>query len=252
VSDEIYRLENVPLFEAMYGPGLISLGGYEAIDEMFVGMDLKGQKVLDVGSGIGGMALHLSKQHGTFVTGLEVHPWMARYASDKAQRMGEERVEFICYAEDGRIPLPAKSLDIACSKGVLTNVEDKKALFADLFKRLRSGGRIVLIDWIGGDERGPKFERLSLGAMSFKETANSYCQILRECGFHDLSLEDKSASYLRYVKELILRLDSHEHRTAFSSVIVPSLREKIIQTELDLQHSIERGEQISALIMATA
>src|SRR5262249_53284462 len=121
-----------------------------------------------------------------------------------------------------------------------------------LFKLLRSGGRIVLIDWIAAGERGPKRESPSPGAISFRETANSYRQILRECGFHDISLEDKSASYLLYVKELILRLDSHEHRTAFSSVIAPSFREIIIQTKIDLQHSIERGEQISALTKATA
>ena len=63
MNDEIYTLKNVPLFEAMYGTGLISLGGYEAVDAMFKGIDLRSKKILDIGSGIGGMAHYLSKKY---------------------------------------------------------------------------------------------------------------------------------------------------------------------------------------------
>jgi len=53
MSNDVYTPENVPLFEAMYGPGLISLGGYEAIDQMVKDVGIKAKHLLDVGSGIG-------------------------------------------------------------------------------------------------------------------------------------------------------------------------------------------------------
>jgi len=59
-EDEIYRLENVPVFEAIYGKGLISLGGYDAAEQMFDGLELNGEHLLDIGSGIGGIAHHLA------------------------------------------------------------------------------------------------------------------------------------------------------------------------------------------------
>ncbi len=62
MSDDIYIEVNVPIFEAIYGKGLISLGGFEAIDNMFLNIDLKNKTILDVGSGLGGMAYHLAEQ----------------------------------------------------------------------------------------------------------------------------------------------------------------------------------------------
>ena len=49
MSDEIYRLESVPLFEAMYGPGLISFGGYEAIDDRLRALGAQIERVEDEG-----------------------------------------------------------------------------------------------------------------------------------------------------------------------------------------------------------
>ena len=75
-NDEIYKKENVALFEAIYGSGLISLGSLAAVDQMFQGMDLHKKHLLDIGFGLGGMAHYLAQKEEAFVTGLEVHPWM--------------------------------------------------------------------------------------------------------------------------------------------------------------------------------
>ncbi|MDB2415005.1 methyltransferase domain-containing protein [Rickettsiales bacterium] len=251
MSEEIYTLKNVPLFEAMYGTGLISLGGYEAVDDMFGGIVLANKKLLDIGSGIGGMAHYLSEKYGAHVTGLEVHPWMAEYSKEKTPPAIKNKTAFIFYNKDGSIPLPSGSLDIVYSKGVLTNVKDKESLFKEVARILKSGGEIFLIDWLVPEENGPKYERLSLGDMSFKETKTSYGKMLKDCGFGNISFEDKSALYLGYVKSLVRLLRSAEHRNQFSEVIESDLREKIIQAELNLQDSIENKEQMSVLIRAS-
>jgi phosphoethanolamine N-methyltransferase len=249
--EEIYTLKNVPLCEAMYGPGLISLGGYEAVDEMIKGIDLRGKKILDIGSGIGGMAHYLSKKYGALVTGLDIHPWMAKYSMSTAPAEVKERVNFICYSGDGTIPLPSKEFDVIYSKGVLTNVEDKKSLFKELHRLLKSSGTLCLIDWLVPEASGPKHERLFLGDMSFKETQSSYSQILSECGFHTIHFKNESPAYLKYVENLISLLNADEHKQKFSHVISSSLREKLIQSEVNLKASIEAGKQLSFLIRAS-
>ena len=252
MSEEIYTLKNVPLCEAMYGPGLISLGGYEAVEEMFKGIDLRGRKILDIGSGIGGMAHYLSKKYGASVTGLDIHPWMAEYSMSKAPAEIKNMLNFVGYNDDGSIPLSSKEFDVIYSKGVLTNVEDKKSLFKELYRLLKPSGILCLVDWLVPETSGPKHERLFLGDMSFKETQSSYNQLLSECGFHTIQFKNESAVYLRYVENIIYLLESDEHKQKFSHTISSSLREKLIQSELNLKASIETGEQLSVLIRASA
>ena len=62
-TNQIYGLGNVPLFEAIYGENLISLGGLDAIDNMFSDVDLRKLKALDVGFGLGGVAFYLAKKY---------------------------------------------------------------------------------------------------------------------------------------------------------------------------------------------
>ena len=51
-----YTPSNIPLFEAMYGENLISLGGTAAIENMFSGITLTDLHALDLGFGLGGAA----------------------------------------------------------------------------------------------------------------------------------------------------------------------------------------------------
>jgi ubiquinone/menaquinone biosynthesis C-methylase UbiE len=176
VSDNIYVETNVPLFEAIYGKGLISLGGLEAIDDMFLDVALTGKTILDIGSGIGGMAYHLAAQYDCQVIGLEIHPWMAEYATNHAPSSIKNKLEFISYTPDGEIPIGAQSIDICCSKGVLTNVKGKLKLFQECYRILQHSGQIVFIDWLVPESAGPKYDRLRMGDMSFKETKSSYIQ----------------------------------------------------------------------------
>ena len=47
-----------------WGPGFLSPGGPEEVAEMVHGLDLKGARLLDVGSGLGGVDLLLAGVHG--------------------------------------------------------------------------------------------------------------------------------------------------------------------------------------------
>ena len=249
-SDEIYTKENVPLFEAVYGPGLISLGGIAAVDQMFQGFALRDKHLLDIGFGIGGMAHYLAEK-GAFVTGVEVHAWMTEYAISKAPEKLKNRLRFLTYAPDGTIPLHASSIDLVYSKGVLTNVSDKKSLFTEIARVLKPGGQICFVDWLVPENDGPSSHRLRLGDMSYKETRSTYETLLHSCGIHSLEFLDWTASYLGYARDLGKKLSSQDHRDAYQKIIDSSLRNEILKANEDLIASMESGSQISMRIVGT-
>jgi len=244
MSNDVYTPENVPLFEAMYGPGLISLGGYEAIDQMVKDVGIKAKHLLDVGSGIGGMAHYLAENYGAHVTGLVIYSWMADYAAQHAPESIKNNVNFITYTGEGLIPLPAEAIDMVCSKGVLTNVSDKGALFRELHRVLKPSGQLLLIDWIVPEAAGPQAKTLPTGEASHKETQSSYTKILSDCGFVNITFTNESQPYLRYAQNLdaILVSDSF-YRFAGSA-----LQDMLIASNLKLIKDIQSGDQLSVRI----
>jgi phosphoethanolamine N-methyltransferase len=79
-TDQIYDPGNVPLFEAIYGENLISLGRLDAMDNMFSDVDLRKLKVLNVGFDLGGVAFYLAKKYQIGIAGVEINDWMVDYA----------------------------------------------------------------------------------------------------------------------------------------------------------------------------
>jgi ubiquinone/menaquinone biosynthesis C-methylase UbiE len=246
ISAEIYSEENIPLYEAMYGPGLISLGGYEAIDDMVKGMDIEGKQILDVGAGIGGMAHYLAQKYQAFVTGLEIYSWMATYAMNHAPDAIKNKVNFITYTDDGLIPLPSQTIDVICSKGVLTNIPDKRPLFHELYRLLKPSGQICFMDWVVPEEMGPQHKTFPWGEVSAKETESSYAQLLADCGFVNITFEDESEAYLRHAQKLESTLTSDN----FKNLTDADLQELLMTSNTKLIHDIESGNQLSVRIRA--
>ncbi len=248
-EDSFYQPENIKIFEAIYDKGLISLGGFSAVERMFEGLQLQEKNLLDIGFGLGGMAHHLAKTRDAWVTGIEIYPWMTEYAAKMSPLSIKDRVKFVVYNPDNTIPLASASMDLVYSKGVLTNVQDKKSLFCEIARVLKVGGQICLIDWLAPS--APKTEKLHLGDLSYKESQASYCDILTACGFRDITFHNESSVYLDYAQELDRKLRSASHISQFSGIISPELRQEIITANTKLIESINSGAQLSYLIRAT-
>jgi len=246
----IYLKSNVPVFEAIYGKGFISLGDEIATFKMFDGEDVSNKALLDIGFGIGGMAHLLALRFNARVYGIEAHSWMADYAKETAPKSHKSQLDFATYDNQGAIPFLNDSIDLAYSKGVLTNVKDKRALFKEVFRLLKLDGKICLVDWLVPESKGPISETLPMGDASHKETESTYRDFLHGTGFINISFEDVSEEYLGYVKELDKRLRSFEHQKLYSNLIDENLRKKLIESNQILMGNIENREQISMKIRA--
>ena len=106
-----------------------------------------GERVLDVGSGVGTDSLVAAQMVGPDgrVTGIDMTPEMLAKARAAAAEMGAPNVEFV-EAEAEQLPFADASFDVVISNGVIDLVPDKDAVFSELFRVLAPGGRIQIAD----------------------------------------------------------------------------------------------------------
>jgi arsenite methyltransferase len=108
-----------------------------------------GSVVLDLGCGAGTDLLIAAQMVGPDgrVIGVDMTPAMLERAAVSARAMGLESVE-LHESLIETLPLEDASVDVVISNGVIDLVPDKEAVFAEIDRVLRPGGRLQLADVI--------------------------------------------------------------------------------------------------------
>lgn len=106
-----------------------------------------GQSVLDIGSGAGFDSILAAQMVGPdgHVVGVDMTPEMREKARANAALVDLRNVEF----RDGlaeHLPLPDASVDVVISNGVINLCPDKDAVYREVARVLRPGGRIQIAD----------------------------------------------------------------------------------------------------------
>src|SRR3954470_6144737 len=152
----------------------------------------EGERVLDLGSGGGIDVLLSAKRVGPSgrAIGLDMTDEMLELAQRNAAEAGATNVEFGGgHIED--IPLPAGSVDVVISNCVINLAADKPAVFREIARVLRPGGRVGITDIVADDdltveqraERG-SYVGCIAGALSFSEFESG----MRDVGLIDVSV----------------------------------------------------------------
>src|SRR5262249_32338273 len=104
-----------------------------------------GEDVLDGGSGAGMDTLIAAQMVGPTgsVTGIDMTPEMAAKARGSVAEMGLGNVRIVEGSAE-RLPFADASFDVVISNGVIDLVPDKDAVFSEITRVLRPGGRIQL------------------------------------------------------------------------------------------------------------
>ena len=152
----------------------------------------EGERVLDLGSGGGIDVLLSARRVGPTgrAFGLDMTDEMLALAQRNAAAAGIANVEWL-KGHIEAIPLPAASVDVVISNCVVNLAADKTAVFREIARVLRPGGRIGITDIVADDaltaeqraERG-SYAGCIAGALTFSEMRSG----LEAAGIENVSL----------------------------------------------------------------
>ena len=163
-----------------------------------------GEVVVDLGSG-GGLDVFLAAKmvgpEGRAI-GIDMTPAMIERAQENAVAGGYQNVEFYLSTID-RIPLPDASVDCIISNCVLNLAPDKQAVFQEMARVLKPGGRVAVSD-IALKHELPEAVAQSIaayvGCIAGAIKIDDYRDGLRAAGFEHVEIVDSGADLNAYAK----------------------------------------------------
>jgi ubiquinone/menaquinone biosynthesis C-methylase UbiE len=104
------------------------------------------ERVLDIGSGIGGPARFLAAEYGCRAYGIDLTAEFCAVATELSRRLGlSEQTEFV-HGSALDLPFDEASFDVATLLHVGMNIEDKNRLVGEVARVLRPGGQFAVYD----------------------------------------------------------------------------------------------------------
>jgi L-amino acid N-acyltransferase YncA/SAM-dependent methyltransferase len=146
-----------------------------------------GDTVLDLGSGGGLDVLLSARRVGStgFVYGLDATAEMVELARRNATESGVGNVEFLLGTID-HVPLEDASVDVVISNCVIVLATDKNAVFAEIARVIRPGGRVGISDIIRHGDDDATEPAVDCAGRAI--TIADYDAKLRSVGLTDVSI----------------------------------------------------------------
>jgi SAM-dependent methyltransferase len=196
-----YDESMLTLLQIIWGDGFLSPGGGEEIERLLEGSSIAGCTVLDIGCGLGAVDELLVRTHGArSVVGVDIDPQLVERMQARMARAGlGDRILGRC-VEGGPLPFETASFDVVFSKDSLVQIPDKAAIFAEILRVLRPGGRFIASDWLrggSGDYSAEMMEFFRLEGIAYNMASlEQSATALRAAGFRDVQIRDRHDWYL--------------------------------------------------------
>lgn len=110
-----------------------------------------GQRVLDIGCGVGGPALTIAAHSGAHITGVSITPRQIEIARQRAAERGLEKLTQFEVADAMALPFADGSFDAAYVFDASCHMPDKAAFCRETARILRPGGTFLGLDWFKKD-----------------------------------------------------------------------------------------------------
>ncbi|MBN2442843.1 MAG: methyltransferase domain-containing protein [Spirochaetales bacterium] len=158
-----------------------------------------GEQCLDLGSGRGQDVIRMAEEAGPsgFAYGIDLSEGMIEKAKKNAHKFNISNLEFI-QSELEILPIKDDSIDVVISNCTINHARDKGAVYKEIYRVLKKGGRIVISDIYSLDTVPPEYAE---DPQSISEcwggaiTKDTYIRVLEEAGFNEVVIVDESEPY---------------------------------------------------------
>ncbi|CAO2819652.1 unnamed protein product [Amaranthus hypochondriacus] len=207
-----YKARGILRYERVFGSGFVSTGGIETTKEFVSKLDLKpGQKVLDVGCGIGGGNFYMAEKYNVEVVGIDLSINMISIALERAVGLNHA-VEF-AVADCTTVTYPDNSFDVIYSRDTILHIQDKPALFRSFYKWLKPGGKVLITDYCrSAGTPSPEFAAYIKQRGYDLHDVQAYGQMLRDAGFDEVIAEDRTDQFLKVLEKELDAVEKEKER----------------------------------------
>ncbi|XP_074290008.1 phosphoethanolamine N-methyltransferase [Silene latifolia] len=195
-----YKCSSILRYERVFGSGYVSTGGLETTKEFVSRLDLKpGQKVLDVGCGIGGGDFYMAENFDVDVVGIDLSVNMISFALERAIGL-KCAVEFEV-ADCTKKTYPMHTFDVIYSRDTILHIQDKPALFRSFYNWLKPGGKLLISDYCkSSGQPSPEFATYIKQRGYDLHDVQEYGQMLKDAGFDDVIAEDRTDQFIQVLQ----------------------------------------------------
>ncbi len=159
----------------------------------------EGEVCVDLGCGRGNDVIRMAQIVGEkgFVYGLDISDGMLEKAQKNADKFSITNVKFI-KSELESLKLPSSIADLVISNCTINHASDKLAVWSEIFRVLKKGGRFVVSDIFSTAEVPEEYRNdpeavAECWAGSIPKA--DYLKVLQEAGFSSINIMEESAPY---------------------------------------------------------
>lgn len=162
---------------------------------------LTGEVCVDLGSGRGTDVLRMAESVGEtgFVYGIDISDGMLEKARRNAEKFNVTNVRFV-RSELEKLELPDKSADLVISNCTLNHAADKQAVWNEIHRILKKGGRFVISDIYATTAIADEYKNDPVAiaeCWAGAVTRAEYMQHLEKAGFASVEIIEESAPYAK-------------------------------------------------------
>ncbi|MCW4020374.1 MAG: arsenite methyltransferase [Candidatus Bathyarchaeota archaeon] len=162
----------------------------------------EGEKVLDLGCGAGFDCFLAARKVGENgkVIGVDMTPEMIEKARENAIKGNYGNVEFRL-GEIENLPVADKFVDAVISNCVINLVPDKRGVFAETFRVLKPGGRLMISDLVLLRDLPDAIKNsveAYVGCISGAMLRDEYIRVIKAAGFEEVRIINEAVFALNY------------------------------------------------------